>query len=78
MLFLLVTSIFIIAFHHHDDDCDHDDCPICMAAHQTSAVIFNFGFFAVFYAFLNLVVFKKGSLFTSIPQSFLNSRAPPA
>jgi hypothetical protein len=37
---LLVFSIFAVAFHHHDDGCDRDDCPICAAAlHYSSAEV---------------------------------------
>ena len=77
-LFLLVASIFIIAFHHHDDDCDHDDCPICTAAHQISSVVFNFFPFSVFYVFFALILSEKELLFPSIFQPFLYGRAPPA
>jgi len=27
----LVASL-TIAFHHHDDGCQHDECPLCVAA----------------------------------------------
>src|SRR5208283_1605337 len=78
VLCLLVTSIFIIAFHHHEDDGDHDDCPICIAAHQLSSVIYTFFLFAVLYAFIASVVPENALLFSSTPQSLLNSRSPPA
>ncbi len=77
-LFLIVAGIFIIAFHHHDDDCDHDDCPICVAAHQICSVIHNYFPFAVFYTFLGVVVSEKEFLSVSIRRSALDSRAPPA
>ncbi len=78
VLFLLLAGIFIIAFHHHDDDCDHDDCPVCIAAHQVSSVVFNFFPFAVFFTIFALITPEKALLFTSIRQSLLNSRAPPS
>jgi hypothetical protein len=28
----MMFSILVVAFHHHDDGCDHDDCPICGAS----------------------------------------------
>jgi hypothetical protein len=28
---LFLFSIVIIGFHHHDDDFQHSDCPICIA-----------------------------------------------
>ena len=76
-LFLLIAGIFIIAFHHHDDDCDHDDCPICVAAHQICSVIHYYFPFAVFYIFFGVVVSEKELLFASIRRSALDSRAPP-
>jgi hypothetical protein len=76
-LFLLIAGIFIIAFHHHDDDCDHDDCPICAAAHQICSVIHNYFPFTVFYIFVGVVVCEKELLLASIRRAALNSRAPP-
>lgn len=29
---LIMFSTLVVAFHHHDDGCDHDDCPVCMAS----------------------------------------------
>jgi len=77
VLFLLATGIFIIAFHHHDDDCDHDDCPICIAAHQVSSVTFNFFPLAVFYIFFALVVFDKALFILLVYRPSLYGRAPP-
>jgi hypothetical protein len=39
-LFVLVyfISAFAIGFHHHDDDCRHFDCPICVVGNICSAV----------------------------------------
>ena len=76
-LFLLVAGIFIIAFHHHDDDCDHDDCPICVAAHQICSVIHDYFPLAIFYIFFGVVVSEKEFLLASIRRSALDSRAPP-
>lgn len=36
-LLLFVLAVFAEAFHHHEDGCDHNDCPICAAAHHNSA-----------------------------------------
>ena len=76
-LFLLMAGIFIMAFHHHDDGCDHADCSVCVAAHQICSVIHNYFPFAVFYTFLGVVVSEKQFLFASIRLSALDSRAPP-
>ena len=76
-LFFLIASIFIIAFHHHDDGCEHDDCPICAAAHQICSVIFTYFPLAVFYVFWGMVVCQKKLLLFSISQSTPDSRAPP-
>ncbi len=77
-LFLLVAGIFIIAFHHHDDDCDHDDCPVCVAAHQICSVIHYYFPFAVFYIFFGVVASEKRLLSASIRLCALDCRAPPA
>ncbi len=26
---LMLFTTLVVAFHHHDDGCEHDDCPIC-------------------------------------------------
>jgi hypothetical protein len=28
----MMFSTFAVAFHHHDDGGDHDDCPVCSAS----------------------------------------------
>ncbi len=37
---LMMFSIAVVAFHHHDDGCDHDDCPVCNASlfHQPAVL----------------------------------------
>jgi len=36
---LYLISVFTISFHHHDDDrdCQHSDCPFCVAVSIFSA-----------------------------------------
>ncbi len=77
-LFLLIAGVFIIAFHHHDDDCDHDDCPVCAAAHQICSVIHNYFPFAVFFIFFGVLLSEKKLFLASIRRSTIDSRAPPA
>jgi hypothetical protein len=31
---LVMFSVLIVAFHHHDDGADHDDCALCGATLQ--------------------------------------------
>jgi len=35
---LFFISALAIGFHHHDDDCQHYDCPICVVGNLGSAV----------------------------------------
>lgn len=34
---LMLLSALVVAFHHHEDGIDHDDCPLCLAAHNSSS-----------------------------------------
>jgi hypothetical protein len=78
VLVLMLAGIFIIAFHHHDDDCDHNDCPICIAAHQVASAIADFFPLAVFCVFITRVVAEQKLFFPLVRYSFFSSRAPPA
>ena len=40
MSMVMLYSVLLVAFHHHDDGQDHDDdCPICAVAHHRTADI---------------------------------------
>jgi hypothetical protein len=47
-LLLFVLTIGAVAFHHHDDDYLHDDCPICVAASAISTAGLSLFIFAVY------------------------------
>ncbi len=36
MSMVMLYSVLLVAFHHHDDG-DHDDCPVCAVAHHRTA-----------------------------------------
>jgi hypothetical protein len=40
MSMVMLYSVLLVAFHHHDDGQNHDDdCPICTVAHHRTADI---------------------------------------
>jgi hypothetical protein len=44
-MLIFILAVFVAAYHHHEDGEDHDDYPICSAAHQHSSAslsVFNF------------------------------------
>ena len=77
---LMLLSILLAGFHHHDDGQDHDDdCPICTVAHHRTADItitlpgfihLPFSFSTYFAALVLTIVVPR---FCHSPQN----RAPP-
>lgn len=78
VLFLLLAGIFIIAFHHHDEDGDHHDCPICIAGHLASSGIINCFILLIFYATIVSIVSEQALFITWILPFALCGRSPPA
>ncbi|MDR3566987.1 MAG: hypothetical protein P4L43_03060 [Syntrophobacteraceae bacterium] len=78
-LFFLFSAVSI-AFHHHDDGCEHDDCPICAAAFVISTAVVGLGFFlyAVFITASRLEVFEPSSVYDCESLCLPRTRAPPA
>jgi hypothetical protein len=77
VLFLLV-GFFVIAFHHHDDDGDHPDCPICIAAHAAHSTSINTASLNINCDISELIAPETAHFFTSLFFSSLYGRAPPA
>jgi hypothetical protein len=36
-IILIFLSTLVVAFHHHNDGIPHNDCPICLAVHNSSS-----------------------------------------
>lgn len=77
---LLMFSTLAVAFHHHDDPGDHDDCPLCCASfnHQPAdlavpvpVIHWDFSKIGFFTPAIPGIVFK--TFFTPF-----DGRAPPA
>jgi hypothetical protein len=76
LLFLLTTGA--TAFHYHDGDCSHDDCPICVAAFIISTASLSFFIFAVFILVFVLETCGRSSCHVHLGRDLPLSRAPPA
>jgi hypothetical protein len=78
LVLFLFAGFFIIAFHHHDDLGNHDDCPVCAVAHNVSSAVFSSFIVGIFLAAVVSSLFEKAVPFASLFVSILSSRAPPA
>ena len=76
LLFLLATGF--TAFHQHDGDCTHDDCPICVAASIISTAVLSFFIFAVYVLTSVLETFCGSSGYDCLIRDLPFARAPPA
>ncbi len=79
LIFLLLVSAFVAAFHHHENAADDHDCPICVVSlHQPAAGPVAAAFDGV--PFLVAAIFAAISpVFTEkLLACSLSSRAPPA
>ena len=79
VLFLVSNTAF--AFHHHQGDLSHDDCPICFTAQVASSVDHDFS--ALNIQFTNITVSdliprEYHSFFKPLILTPQNNRAPPA
>ena len=76
-LLLFVLAVFAEAFHHHEDGCDHNDCPVCAAAHHNSAagiVVFSL---ASHQPVIKNEISSAPLCYDPIRVDLLSSRAPP-
>jgi cobalamin synthase len=80
MAMAMFCAVLLIAFHHHADDGDHDDCAICSVAHHRPAdtaltfpnlTYLPFSFPACFATVILILVVTR---YCHLPQN----RAPPA
>lgn len=79
LLVCFSLSILVVAFHHHDDGCDHDDCPICVAVLHHSPAEVAAPAIVVYLVFNSFDVFIPSTLdvVTQTFSSTISSRAPP-
>jgi len=77
-LLLFVLPIGAVAFHHHDGDIEHDDCPICVATLNINTASLGFFTFAVFILVLRLETFNRSSGYDYLSRNIPLARAPPA
>lgn len=80
MAMAMLCAVLLIAFHHHADNGDHDDCAICAVTHHRAADTalafpdlhyLPFSFPACFAAVVLIAVVTR---YCHLPQN----RAPPA
>jgi hypothetical protein len=76
LLFMLAT--LETAFHHHDNDSDHHDCPVCAAGHHFSSATVNSYCLTIHQRVSNYEIPKETFLYDGIRLTLVNSRAPPA
>jgi hypothetical protein len=76
LLFLLAT--LTTAFHHHEDGCEHHDCPVCAAAHVISSASVSSFSITVYQFVSNFEIQIEPLHDDNIRFSLLTSRSPPA
>jgi hypothetical protein len=76
LLFLLAT--LTTAFHHHEDGCEHHDCPVCAAGHVISSASVNSFSLATHQTVSHYEIPKEPLLYDCIRFALLTSRSPPA
>ena len=73
---LAILFLVIVPSHQHGDQKEHDDCIVCMIAHQTFQVSASFALPAVTVFFITTLVLPSISRIWQAPAS-LQPRAPP-
>ncbi|MDR3570442.1 MAG: hypothetical protein P4L43_20655 [Syntrophobacteraceae bacterium] len=79
-LLLFSLALAAIAFHHHDDGCSHDDCPICLASVVVSGAFVGFGLLihAVYFVASRAEAFEATPRYYYLGLCHPPARAPPA
>jgi hypothetical protein len=75
---ICLISALIAAFHHHHDDCEHSDCPLCVAGNLLSGGSIEDNTSFVFYSTISC--FRQPEeplLVTLFTFSQYPTRAPP-
>ncbi|MGA9109965.1 MAG: hypothetical protein WB290_06665 [Smithella sp.] len=80
-LFFAIVYLFAsltIAFHHHDDGCEHNDCPLCVAAMSFSSGNIEIHDSFVFYPTTTYFYQPEESFHQALSKfSVYSDRAPP-
>lgn len=74
--FLLLT-VFVTAFHHHDDGSTHNDCALCIFNLQ-SCVVDNQNNYDISINHYSLITPEHETITFFIAVKSFSSRAPPA
>jgi hypothetical protein len=74
----LLAGIFLVAYHHHDDAREHDDCNICTAAHQITSVTFCYFILCLFMAVSLSILPEKRAFLLQPFFPGTSGRSPPA
>jgi len=77
-LFLFVLTIGAVAFHHHDDDSDHNDCPVCVTVSSITTAVLSFFIFAVYILTVLLEKPLVAPAYNCLTGDLPFARAPPA
>jgi len=78
VLSLFLLSVLAMAFHHHEDGSDHDDCPVCAAGHHYSSASVAFSSITNRQPVSSNEIPKVPFLYSSVGVALLPCRAPPA
>jgi hypothetical protein len=76
LLFLLATGV--TAFHTHDGEFQHDDCPICVTAFAVSTACLSFFVFVVYILAFALETISEPTSYDFFIHALPLARAPPA
>ena len=76
---LIMFTILSVAFHHHDDGCDHEDCPVCSASlhHQPVDLAIPIQVIHLISARIEFFIPTTPDIVIAFSTP-INSRAPPA
>jgi hypothetical protein len=78
LVVILLIGFIVIAFHHHQDDGDHPDCLICIAAQVAHSTGINTASLDIICDTSRLIAPDKVQLVASLYISLVHGRAPPA
>jgi len=75
-IYLAIMFLGVVPCHHHDDQREHDDCIVCMIAHQHSQVSASFALpIVTIFLIINLILPSRIPICQT--PALLQCRAPP-
>ena len=78
LIILFLISIFVLAFHHHDDFSSHSDCPICIALNLPLVTNNSANLFHPLFQSINHNLPKIITLISILSENLIDPRAPPS